>query len=197
MRNYEAIRPLGHMDNFARHGESATARQIRLQHVDAAALDEHLKSPVCRLLFATRDADLGSFGHAAVTVVVFRMQQLFDEEWPELLDRTNDLNGFLSGPFYEPASIDEQVVAGAQRLARRFHQFHIQAAVFSKHAPAELYGSEALVQINADRLPHRLRGGAEEGAAVGADLVAPLGAKEDMDGLLVSFAANVPQRDID
>src|SRR5690348_1376419 len=83
LRGDSPARPYG---QFARHGESATARQIRLQNVDAAALDEHLKSPVGCLLFATRDADLGGFGHAAVTVVIFRMQQLFDEEWPELFD---------------------------------------------------------------------------------------------------------------
>jgi len=109
MRDHEDIRPLGHVDDFARHGKPSAARQVRLKHIHPSALDQLAEAPLGGLLLAASDEGVDRVRHLAVAVIILRVQDLLDEERPVGLEAADGLNRLLRSALDEPAGVDEKV----------------------------------------------------------------------------------------
>ncbi len=197
MGDDEAVGSFGHVDYFAADGEASAAGEVGLEYVDAAALDELLKAPVGGFLFAAGDGDADGVGDLVVAVVIFGVEELFDEVGVVGGDGIDEADGFFGSSFDEPAGVDEEVAIGPECGAGGFDEGHVAAFVLAEASPAELDGGETLGGIRLDGFSHGGGGRAEEGAGVGGDAAAPFAAEEDVYGLAVGFAADVPEGDID
>ncbi len=126
VRDDEDVGHLRHVHDLARCGEAAAAGEIRLEDVDARAIDELAEAPFGGLLLAAGDQRVDRFRHAAIAVVVLGVEDLLDEERLERLERADGLNRLLGRALDEPAGVDQQVAVGARasraqppRAARR------------------------------------------------------------------------------
>src|SRR5258708_32583921 len=105
MRDHQHIGELSHVPDFSGDGEAAATDELRLQDLHFALLNQLPETPLGGLLLATRDQGIYALSDLAVTVVILGMQNLFDKERPEGLDRANNLNCLLRRALDDPASV--------------------------------------------------------------------------------------------
>ena len=155
------------------------------------------ETPFGGLLLAARDQRFHVFGDVTIAVIILGMQNLFDKERPEGLDRAYNLNGLFRCSLDEPAGIHQQVILRSHLVAGRLHQANIHIRIFPEHSPAELDRRESLVEVFLGSFAYGVGCRAEKRAGVCTHLVPPFPAQQNVDGLLVKLAHDVPQSDID
>ena len=195
--NDKAVGAFGHMDDFAADGEAPAAGEVRLKNIDTAAFDKLLEAPIGGFLLAAGDGDADGARDLMIAVVVLGVEEFFDEVGVIRRNGIDEANRFFRGAFDEPAGIDEEVAIGPEGGAGGFDEGDVAAFVLAEAAPAELDGGEALGGVRGDGFGHRRRRGPEKRAGIGGDAAAPFASKEDVDGLAVGLAADIPQRDIE
>src|SRR5215472_12671607 len=100
--NHEHVRQLGHVDDLASCGKSATASQVRLENVDLRSFNQLAKTPLRCFLLSAGDERVNAFCNLPVTIVVFGVENFLDKERPKGFERPNYLNGLLWCKFNKP-----------------------------------------------------------------------------------------------
>src|SRR5439155_12619359 len=82
-------------NGFARYGESAAARKVRLRDIDNSLPNQTLEAPDSGFLFAGGNADWSRLRDRSIGSIVFRVTRLFDPERVERLHRSHHRDGFF------------------------------------------------------------------------------------------------------
>ena len=148
-------------------GDAAAARDVGLDEVDVAALDQLAEAPERRVLLAGRDADVDRVGELGVGLVLVGQERLLEPEDAELLERARDADRRLRVVAVAEAGVDQDrhAVAGAG-LDRGGGEREVVVGVGAERAPAELDGGEALVR--AARRRARARSAGSSGISIEA-----------------------------
>src|SRR5437773_5642819 len=176
-------------------GETATTREIHLNHIDTAPVHQVQERLPVAFLFAGRDAHICGFGQLAVTVVVIGTQWLFEPEDAVFRKSPGALQRGFGIPYQ--AGVDEQIGSIAQTLASFTHQRDIGTLVLSHGVPAEFHSGESLVAIAAGQVAGFLGCWAEQRAGIAAHRLVEAAPQQFPDRQLQRFAFDVPQRQVD
>src|ERR1700704_4370699 len=108
-----------------RLGEPAAARDVRLDHVDMAALDELAETPACGLLLARGDANRDAVGELGVGLEFIRLERLLQPVNPDLLELASDADRAPRIGAITETGIDQNLDTISGRALCRACQAHV------------------------------------------------------------------------
>ena len=88
-------------------GDAAAARDVGLDEVDVAALDQLAEAPERRVLLAGGDADVDRVGELGVGLVLVGLERLLEPEDAELLELARDADRRLRVVAVAEAGVDQ------------------------------------------------------------------------------------------
>ena len=157
MRREHEVVLLRHDGDATQAGDAAAPGDVRLQHVEAAALDEVLELVDLEVALAAGDAEIGGLPQRGHPLDVAAMERLLHPVDAEVLQRSRhdervlELPGRLGVPGHEPAlvAVDHELETVADALAHRLDDRNVVAPVGA--AEAQLHGLEAALRGSARR----------------------------------------------
>src|SRR5215471_6087320 len=192
MRNHQYIGALRHVDDLARDGQPAAAREIGLHDIHLRTLDQFAESPLRRLLLSAGNRRRYCRSYLSISVVILRVQDLFNEKRTVRLERADYVDRLFRGSFHKPARVDQEIVAVAHLPARGGDEFHIAPGILAEYTPTELHRGEAAIEIASRGAPHTLRRRTEQGAGIRPNALEPACSQQHTNRLAIEFAADIP-----
>jgi hypothetical protein len=181
--------------------DTATPRDIRLQHVETAPPDELLELVHLQRTLATGDTQVGAGAQRGHPLDVAAVQRLLQPVHVEFLELPCHAQSILQLPrglrvprhLPSPVAVDHQHQAITDALADGLHHGHVVPPV--RTPEAQLHRRETAPQAVLGEICHLLRitqraGRRVHGAAVGQT------PEQLPDGLPSDLAGQIPQRDV-